>query len=69
MNICFTCGNNLTEPGRDVIKIMGRSAHEKFYKGSAGELEEYFNKKKTPRCCRIILTTFIENKYLHTTPN
>jgi DNA-directed RNA polymerase subunit N (RpoN/RPB10) len=69
MNICFTCGNNLTIPIKDVSKIIGRSAHEKFYKGASGELEEYFKKNETPRCCRTILTTYVDNRYLHFVPN
>jgi len=71
MNICFTCGNNLTEPIHDVEKIAGRSSHERFYAATKGdnEMEEYFKKKEIPICCATTLTTYVNNRYLHYMPN
>jgi hypothetical protein len=72
MNICFSCGNNLTELTIEVNKIYGRSSHQRFFEykneKESGALGEFIKKHKLPICCASAVTTYINNRYLHHTP-
>ena len=75
MCICFNCGNNLSGHVIHVNEIYGKSSHERFFKYKKEKdmpketLEEYFIKHKLSICCTGLLTTYINNLYLHHMPN
>ena len=72
MSICYGCGNNLTEHMEIINKLVGRSSHERFFvykdEKDKNALGQYILKNKIPICCSTILTTHIDNRFLHHTP-
>ncbi len=63
---CFQCGMNLNKWLEEGNNIKGgMKIGDKFSTYNREEFNEFLIKKKVDDCCRIILITYVPNRYLH----
>ncbi len=62
---CFGCGMNLHHIIEEAKKITGISIVNKFMENTNSELKKYLDSEELDICCRIIVITYIPNRYFH----